>query len=140
MVAIGELAKLLDRTGQLRIYERRVPSQPPRKRRDLVPALAHLESPDCIAELVQALTVRAGTAVMDWLTWPDLHLDLRDSVDQRLTVIGLLLPDWIRCEPDGDVQLDDPLALARWLVRWAPEAATVASKRQPGHSGLIVED
>lgn len=126
---LGTVAETQDRTARVRVWDSAGPGQPARKRRNRRQALADLCGADALIELRTALTLRPDTQVMDWMCAPILCLELLGRDDGRLAVVGLLHPDWIRWEPDGDLELQDSTAIVQWLTRWAPEAAATITRR-----------
>jgi hypothetical protein len=127
------VAETLERTARVRIFDSAGPAEQPRKRRDRRPEMvfADEDGVDALTELRAALALRPDTQVMDWLCPPDLRFELLGHDDVRLTVLGVLYPDWIRWEDDGDLQLQDPRAIALWLARWAPDAVPTLAGFSP---------
>ncbi|MEW2386307.1 hypothetical protein AB0873_30105 [Micromonospora sp. NPDC047707] len=120
---LGVVGATLAGATRVRVFDSIGPDQPGRMRRDCRPVLADQRDPEALIQLRAALAVRTDTDVMDWRQWPELWLELFGSDDARLTVVGLLLPGWLRWGEDGDLELQNPRAIMQWLTRWAPEAA-----------------
>ncbi|MFI7080010.1 hypothetical protein ACIBO1_22175 [Micromonospora sp. NPDC049903] len=124
---LADVAETFERTSRVRIFDSTGPGEPHRKRRGRRPVLADQRDAEALTHLRTALALRPDTAVMDWMQWPDLWLELLGPDDGRLAVIGYLRPDWLRWESDGDLELRDPTAFMQWLTHWAPAAATTTA-------------
>lgn len=124
---LAEVATTLDRTARVRVWNSTGPVGPTRKRRDRRPVLADQQDTEALKQLRAALAPRPDTEVMDWMQWPNLWLDLHGRDDAPVVVVGLLHPGWIRWSSEGDLELQDPAVIVRWLTRWAPAAASTVA-------------
>ena len=109
---IDALSELLGIASWARIYDHRGKIEPVKKRRDrvVVSLLVTVTAAHCVTRLVQALRLRPGAQIMDWMQPADLRIEFTNASGTPIVTLGVLRPGWVRSDPYGDLELAYPAA------------------------------
>ncbi|XVU23912.1 hypothetical protein ACQPZJ_42860 [Actinoplanes sp. CA-054009] len=111
---------MLGAARRVRVYDRRGPVEPARKRRDRVNSslLADVTDAASVAVFARTLGVRPDSELMDWMEHPGLWFVFDGEDGRPIVRLGLLAPGWLRWDPHGDVRLAAPGAVRDGLCAW----------------------